>query len=357
MDLFEIRRAEDGGRQRIPGLLVSGRGTLLMYNEARRGSSDWAPMDIVLVRSCDGGATLGPVQVIARGSEELPTVNNPVMVEDRLGRIHFLYCENYGVEGGRIMRRTSLDDGLTWSGPDDITRFTRPGERNVFALGPGHGIRSRQGLLLIPFWEVPKSFGAPLRAHGPSVTGVLFSRDEGETWERGETIGAERGLVSPNEASLAELPGEEGFYMTVRCADGRRAAAYSPDGHGDWYGCGPAPGLVDPVCFGSVAAWYPKGPEPALLFVNCESATDRVNLTLKASFDGGRTWTYKETVDSLRGGYADTGVDPVSGSIYVFYETGRGERLYLAVFGGIPGAGGVLAAYGADPPDQRRDQN
>ena len=98
---------------RIPGMLVTSRGTLLVYCEARRSKSDWALMDILLKRSEDHGKTFSLPFKLAEGNELHNTVNNPVMMEDKNGRIHFLYCEDYTINGGRALRRYSDDDGLT----------------------------------------------------------------------------------------------------------------------------------------------------------------------------------------------------------------------------------------------------
>ena len=78
---------------RIPGMLVTNRGTLLIYCEARREANDWAQMDILMQRSTDHGITFVEPIVLAEGTEQHPTVNNPVMLQDLKGRIHFLYCE------------------------------------------------------------------------------------------------------------------------------------------------------------------------------------------------------------------------------------------------------------------------
>ena len=40
---------------RIPGMVVTEKGTLLRYCECRRSVSDWADIDIKISRSCDGG--------------------------------------------------------------------------------------------------------------------------------------------------------------------------------------------------------------------------------------------------------------------------------------------------------------
>ena len=52
-----IFEAGQGGyvMYRIPGIVVTKRGTVLVYNEARRNSgSDWGTIDIVMRRSTDG---------------------------------------------------------------------------------------------------------------------------------------------------------------------------------------------------------------------------------------------------------------------------------------------------------------
>ena len=56
-DLFEART--DGYHvYRIPGILVTKRGTVVVYCEARKGEGgDWDPIDICMRRSVDGGVT------------------------------------------------------------------------------------------------------------------------------------------------------------------------------------------------------------------------------------------------------------------------------------------------------------
>ena len=94
---------EEYTNHRIPGMLVTKRGTLIVYCEARRTASDWATMDILMQRSEDQGKSFGEPFKLAKGNAEHKTVNNPVMVQDKNGRIHFLYCEDYTVNGGRAL--------------------------------------------------------------------------------------------------------------------------------------------------------------------------------------------------------------------------------------------------------------
>src|SRR4051812_13285526 len=66
---------------RIPSLLVTPRGTVLAFCEGRKkGRGDSGDIDVVLKRSRDGGATWGPLQVIA--DDGANTVGNPCPVVD-----------------------------------------------------------------------------------------------------------------------------------------------------------------------------------------------------------------------------------------------------------------------------------
>ena len=188
---------------RIPGLVVTARGTVLAYCEARRSDrGDWGTIDVLLRRSTDGGRHWLPPQHIAHHGPPVPrnavvlekklagesdrTVNNPVAIADRDGTVHFLYCAEYA----RCFLMESRDQGETWSAPVDITatfdRFRPEYAWRVLATGPGHGIQLRSGRLLVPVWL---STGTGGGGHRPSVVATIYSDDHGRTWERGTIAG------------------------------------------------------------------------------------------------------------------------------------------------------------------------
>jgi sialidase-1 len=59
-------------RYRIPGIVVTHKGTILAYCEARKDSgADWGEIEIHLRRSVDGGTTWLPSQIIAHHGDRI----------------------------------------------------------------------------------------------------------------------------------------------------------------------------------------------------------------------------------------------------------------------------------------------
>lgn len=316
---------------RIPGMLVTDKGTLLVYCEARYSAGDWAQMDIILQRSEDFGKNFSKPFLLAKGSEKHKTVNNPVMLQDKNGRIHFLYCEDYVVNGGRALRRYSDDDGLTWSSPIDVTEFTKPYFHNVFAFGPGHGIKTKDGILIVPVWMVPKYHEAPVLSHSPSVVSTFYSKDDGETWAIGDILDSNSDIISPNE-TVAALTSDGRVYLNIRFAGYCRAKAYSGNGYSDWKQYVPDYKLPDPGCFGSVSA-YDDGTNPyTLIFANCANKVSRTGVTVYASFDNGQSYPVSRMLDENRGGYVEVAADNTARLIYILYEDKCGETVHLVIF-------------------------
>lgn len=315
---------------RIPGMVITKAGTILIYFEARRTASDWAHMDILLFRSEDGGKTFSEPMILAQGSGEFPTVNNPVCIVGNDGILHFIYCRNYSVNGGDVFCLRSEDDGRSWSEPVNIMASTEPEYHNAFAAGPCHGICLLDGTLLVPVWMVPKEAGKELTSHHPAVVSTLYSRDNGQSWQLGEKIFPSGECSDPNETQAAQLS-DGRIWLNARSTGlGCRAVTVGDTGWSNWAPLKKESLMIDPTCCGSVTTAQWKG-QQVLLTVNCAHTRERVNLTCRASLDDGKTWPYALVVDPGDAGYADIAAAP-DGTVYVLYEQKYGIRENWAEF-------------------------
>ncbi len=340
-------------RYRIPGLVVTPKGTVLAYVEARRnGSADWGEIEVHLRRSQDGGKTWEPSRQIAHagariegnprkktGGDHEQTVNNPVAIVDRkAGAVEFLYCVNYA----RCFAMRSVDDGVTWSGPREITETFEPFRTKydwkVIATGPGHGIQLRTGRLVVPIWLAYGKVGD----HAPSAAGTIYSDDGGRTWRAGDiAVPNEGGWHNPNESILAPLSDGRVLMMTrSESRPNRKILAMSADGATGWSRPTFHPELWEPICMAGLAA-VPSKPG-TLLFSNPHRLArgegggempagrgKRENLTIQLSRDDGRTWPAKRMLEPGPSAYSDLAV-LADGTVLCLYE--RGEDVRVARF-------------------------
>lgn len=286
---------------RIPAIAVTEKGTILTACEGRTAEkNDWAAKSMILGRSTDGGETWEKQRFLPPSGI---AVNNPVFISDG-SRIHFIFHSNYEDAWYCV----SEDDGKSWSSPRNITEAYReaPYAWTVCASGPGHGVRAKDGTLLVPVWLADGALRADgTREHHPSVAGCVVSKDGGETWHFGCEL---KGVTDANETTAAQLPDGRILFNIRNCeTDCRRRLAWSSDGGMTATPLMKSSDLTDPWCMGSMAVY---GDE--VLFSSCDSVGEngwgpRVNLTIRASKDGGEHWRKVCLVDEI-GGYSDIAV-------------------------------------------------
>jgi sialidase-1 len=203
------------------------------------------------------------------------------------------------------------------------------------ATGPGHGIQLANGRLLVPVWLALGTLG---NGHGPSVSATIYSDDDGATWHRAEiAVPNTPDFPSPNETEAVQLA-DGRIMLNVRTAEKNlRTIVISKDGATNWSTPHLQQDLPDPICFASVVrlSTKRKGGKNRLLFSNPENLTrqdgrnlpskDRKNLTVRASYDEGGTWSVKKVLEPGMAGYSDLAVLP-DGTILCFYETGSATR-------------------------------
>ena len=159
--LTEVYQAGEAGYHtfRIPSVIATRNGTLLAFAEAARAR----PMPATSTSSSagrDGGRTWSPVQVVGEREEHL---RQPVP-RRRPNHRHDLAAHHAEPRRGSrerdhrrhswrgrtvwVLKRT--DDGVTWSAPREITDDVKQPEWTWYATGPGIGIQTKGGRLVIP---------------------------------------------------------------------------------------------------------------------------------------------------------------------------------------------------------------
>ena len=133
------RSSEDGiNTYRIPAMVIANNGDVLVFAEARHGSSsDTGDIDLVMKRSKDGGATWSKSQLV--WNDGCNTCGNPCPVVTSTGDVLLLATHNRGddheshiIAGTAKGTRTgwllrSFDHGKTWSPPEEVTSTTKLG--------------------------------------------------------------------------------------------------------------------------------------------------------------------------------------------------------------------------------------
>jgi sialidase-1 len=351
-DLFRAGEDPAYNIYHIPGVVVTSKGTVLAWCEARKrpaGVSDWDDIRILLRRSLDDGKTWSAAQSIA----EVPgpksknplalrmknvnaadvTYNNPVLIAGASGVVHMLFCLEYM----RVFYQRSENDGLTWSRATEITpalaALRSAYSWAVVATGPNHGIELNTGRLVVPVWL---STGTGGNAHRPSVTATIYSDDDGKTWLAGEVaVPCTDEWVNPNETVAVELR-DGSVMLNVRneSPTHRRLVTTSQDGARGWSTPHFDNALLEPICMAGMVR-YRFGKEDLLLFSNPHNlekakgtaepgkSRDRKNLSIKISSDEGKTWELNKTLEPGPSMYSDLAVTQ-AGTILCFY--GRGAK-------------------------------
>jgi sialidase-1 len=314
---------------RIPALAVTGSGRLLAFCEGRRNSwGDAGQIALVLKHSDDQGATWSPQRVVWEerlGAEEI-TIGNPCpLVDRRSGVVHLLVTRN----NKRLFHLASADQGVTWSEPREHSAILRGFDYPVVRVGTGpcHGLQTRDGALVAPLWLCDGETSVKDRAYR---SGVIRSDNGGATWSAGGLAPA----VFPDLNECVAMEHQDGslvLNMRSHAAGGCRALSESRDGGRTWSAPAREPGLPGPTCQASLLALGGGG---ALFSNPAATPVARARLTVRRSFDDGRTWAGERVLWPGPAAYSDLALLP-GGDVVCLFECGEKhpyERLALCRF-------------------------
>ncbi len=308
---------------RIPGLVTTSSGTLIaVYDNRYNNTKDLQEdIDIGMSRSTDGGQTWEPMKVIMDMgeygglSERLNGIGDPCILYDH---------QNYTIwvaalwmsgsapdemlwsasapglkpeETGQFMLTKSTDDGLTWSGPVNITKQIKDPSWQLLLQGPGKGITLADGTLVFPA-QFKADLGEKALDGGQYTchSTIVYSTDGGESWHIG--TGAKS---NTSEAQLIQLT-DGSLMLNMRDDRNRqekgetngRAMAVTTDLGKTWTAHPSSnSALPEPNCMASIisADLEIEGQTKRVLFFsNPNNKAQRTNMTIKVSLDEGLTW-------------------------------------------------------------------
>lgn len=323
--VISVFRSGDAGYHtfRIPAIIRAADNSLLAFAEGRlNGSGDFGTIHIVMRRSTNNGKNWSPIQVVAQAGN-LQT-GNPAPVLDKTdpaypkGRIFLFYNtgnnHEYDVRKGIGLREvcytSSTDYGKSWSTPVNITTSVhRPLQPTLnpayafqddwrsYANTPGHAIQlqngKHKGRILV---SANHSAGPPKTDYTDYAAHAFYTDDHGKTFQLSPTIS----IPGSNESMATELSHGK-IMMNSRNQKGdirSRIVSLSNDGGAHWDSSYFDPQLPDPVNQGSIfTLGYAKG-KTMLAFCNTASRTRRDSLTLRISYDEGKTWSHSFLLDA-----------------------------------------------------------
>ncbi|NLD87413.1 MAG: exo-alpha-sialidase [Clostridiales bacterium] len=320
MDYIDIQTRNHGNYSvyRIPGIVTTNLGAIIVTYECRLTTHDWDSRAISVQRSIDGGNSWSEPYIVVKTDDVL--VNNPVLLSCRDGRVILFYSYDYA----SLHMKISHDDGISFGKEIDISAaledIREQFDFNVCAAGPGHGIEMSDGTLVLPIWLANGAEyeynGIPIRRHMPSVCTIITSRDGGDTFYAGEVIHDDNIVKNANETTVAELS-DGSLMLNIRSIipQKRRVSVVSRDNGKSFSKPVLEESLICPICYGSILSIQKN----LLAFCNCADIEERKNLTVKFSRDDGKTWDEGIHIYD-KAGYSDIAVSQNGRYLYIFFE-------------------------------------
>jgi len=327
---------------RIPGVVVTNKGTILAFCEARKQSiSDGSPTDVVLKRSFDNGKSWQPMQTLVEGiihylrlpepDVKVEAIMDPTPLVDRSTGTIWLSCTQYlNRKMGKNYLLKSTDDGATWSKPIDIGPAldsaidiqlkANMNHKGSFSAGPGMAIqlkynKKHKGRLIFP-GRGPCS--------GQTKWGCfsVYSDDHGQSWQKGQCTSV------AGECQMIELI-DGSVMLNIRSGRKKcRVLAVSKDAGLTWGEPYDEPQLPEYGCQASIIRYTDKfvNDRNRILFSNPNTIKrQRMNMTVRLSYDEGKTWLISKQIHPGPSSYSNLAIAQ-DGTILCFYEGGKQHR-------------------------------
>lgn len=323
---------------RIPGIITAKDGSLVTVTDKRKYNEGDLPQDIDIVcrRSTDRGQSWTEPYTIAAGTGYNQGYGDCALAwGNEENELIAVFVGGVGLWNStasnplRSYLSRSLDNGVTWSTPVDITNYifgancVVPAHRTWRAsfFGSGNGLRTSTGRLI---------FVAAIRETSAQSLNnyAVYSDDNGETWQV-----SGRASVAGDEAKVVELS-DGRILMSIRHA-GNRWYNISNDGGETWQSTTSTwYDLQAPACNGDIIRYtsVSQGSNRNRILHSLPVGTERENVTVFMSYDEGQTWPVSRCVVPYASAYSSLCVLP-DGTIGLYVEEKQdGASGYSTVF-------------------------
>lgn len=322
---------------RIPAIVTAADGSIVTVADKRIEHNGDLPakIDIVSRRSVDGGRTWSDYVTVVENDETGGYGDAALVVDRNTGDILAIFTHGNGLRGatpGSIWVARSLDNGVTWQPPVDITSqiltASPDGEQPVKCTGAfatsGRATQLADGRII--FTLVTKEEGnRHFKVH------AVYSDDSGKTWRVSENPASTDG----DESKTVQLA-DGTVLMSIRNRFGKlRKFSFSNDNGETWSPPVPVEDLPDPCCNGDIIRYNRDGKD--FLLQSLPGDPDlRKNVTLYVSHDNGKTWPVKKTVVHLPSAYSSITILPDGDIGVLTEESANNHRSYDIWFTRIP---------------------
>ena len=328
---------------RIPALVELENGTLVAIADQRGSAMNDLPsvISIVAKTSTDKGKTWSSMVTVAQGDASAVTSYGDVAaVYDEVAKkivAVFVGYQNrtestkvglWESASGKLLclYQSESTDGITWTQPKDITEQVYSGvyqsgklgtTRYGLFAGSGSAVQLKKGdkpgrLMFVVAARQNSTYA------GAMSNFAVYSDDHGATWQVSSNEASSYG----DEAKIVELKNGDLLMSIKNRSKGYRLMAKSTNQGANWSSFTPTTNVLDPACNGDVVSYTTADGKYYLLHSMPGSSSNRENVTVYLSADGGDTWPIKRQIYSGYSAYSALEVLN-DGTIGIVVEEGK----------------------------------
>jgi sialidase-1 len=289
-NLFDAEEQPGIACYRIPALATAVNGTLIAAIDERVpscGDLKWnRDINIVIRRSENNGKTWSAIKTVV----DYPpgqSASDPSLIVDRISGEIILFFNFMDLDREKDVYYhryiKSRDHGKTWSEPVDITaQISKETWKKDFKfISSGRGMQTQSGKLVHTLVNLEAGLH------------LFASDDHGRNWYL-----IDQPIVPGDESKVIELS-DETWMVNSRINNGGNRVVHRSKDEGKTWISKSDNSLADPGCNASIINYASISKDAAdrrLLFSNANHGSKRENMTVKISYDEGKTWSEGKTI-------------------------------------------------------------